>query len=68
MAMIWKKITSRTTHTWKVMGMGGPEPTLSLGKAGLTQFSWRLNNPFFVEQDDVTSLSLGWTRASERAI
>lgn len=54
--MIWEKITSRTTHTSKVMGAGGPEPTLSLGKAGLIQFSWRLNNPFFVEWDDVTQL------------
>lgn len=45
------------THTSKIMGVGGPFPTLSLGEADLTQFSWRLNNPVFMQQDDVTSSS-----------
>lgn len=68
--VIFKKITSRAIHTSEIMRMGGPFPTLSLGKADFTGFSWRRNNPFFVQQDDVTSSSagLGWTWASERAI
>lgn len=63
-----KKNTSRATHTSQITGTAGPFPILSLGKAGLTGFSRRLNNSFLAERGDVTGCLLGQTWVSERAI